>query len=105
MTSSVFNSIAQIAARFGRADDGNIAATFALALLPLLAFVGAAVDYSHANVIRAHLELIADAATDLGEAPPRRGWSPDIRHCRRSHQPFRQISGHSQHSTPLRPLT
>jgi Flp pilus assembly protein TadG len=63
MTSSVFKSIARIAARFGRADDGNIAVTFALALLPLLAFVGAAVDYSHANVIRAKMQTALDSAT------------------------------------------
>lgn len=51
----------RILARFGRAREGNIAITFALSLIPLLAFVGAAVDYSRANSMKASLQAALDA--------------------------------------------
>ncbi len=47
--------------RFGRARDGNIAITFALTLIPLLAFVGAAVDFSRANSMKASLQAALDS--------------------------------------------
>jgi Flp pilus assembly protein TadG len=40
---------------------GNVAITFALAILPLGSAVGAAVDYSHANSIKAELQSASDA--------------------------------------------
>jgi Flp pilus assembly protein TadG len=46
--------------RFAAARDGNIAITFAIALLPLLGFVGAAIDYSRA----AHAKSAMQAALD-----------------------------------------
>jgi Flp pilus assembly protein TadG len=48
--------------RFGRAKEGNIAVTFAIALLPLLAFIGAAVDYSRANAARYSMQAALDSA-------------------------------------------
>jgi Flp pilus assembly protein TadG len=45
-------NLARALARFARARDGNIAITFAIALIPMLAFVGAAVDFSRANSIK-----------------------------------------------------
>jgi Flp pilus assembly protein TadG len=47
--------------RFGRARDGNIAITFALAVIPILAFVGAAVDYSHANSVKVAMQAALDS--------------------------------------------
>ncbi|MDB5625148.1 MAG: hypothetical protein JWR73_950, partial [Tardiphaga sp.] len=38
--------------RFGRNDRGNIAVIFAIALLPILGFVGVAVDYTRASSAR-----------------------------------------------------
>ena len=35
-------------------ESGNVAVIFALALLPLTGFVGASVDYSHANAVSQH---------------------------------------------------
>jgi Flp pilus assembly protein TadG len=32
--------------------SGNVSITFAIAVIPLIGFVGAAVDYSHANSIK-----------------------------------------------------
>ena len=50
-------------ARFPRDTHGNIAMTFALALLPILTAVGCAVDYSAATRIKAKLQSAADAAS------------------------------------------
>src|SRR6185437_4754167 len=49
--------------RFGRDQRGNIAVTFAIAAIPLLAAVGCAVDYSTATRIKAQLQSAADAAS------------------------------------------
>jgi len=48
--------------RFGDATEGNIAVTFAIALLPLLAFIGAAIDYSRANMARSSMQAAIDSA-------------------------------------------
>jgi Flp pilus assembly protein TadG len=49
--------------RFHRDQRGNIAVIFAIALLPLLAFVGAAIDYSRANAARSSMQAAMDSAT------------------------------------------
>jgi Flp pilus assembly protein TadG len=49
-------------AHFARARGGNVAITFAFALLPMLAFVGAAVDYSRANILKSELQTALDAS-------------------------------------------
>lgn len=48
-------------ARFSRAEQGNIAVIFAVALLPVLGFVGAAVDYSRAVQARSSLQVALDS--------------------------------------------
>lgn len=45
-----------------RDQGGNIAITFALALIPMTLSVGSAVDYSYANKAKAKLDAAADAA-------------------------------------------
>ena len=47
----------------GLKDDefGNVAVIFALAFLPVLGFVGAAVDYSHGNAMKASMQAAVDA--------------------------------------------
>ena len=45
-----------------RDNSGNVALIFAFAMLPLLAFAGAAVDYSSAVTTRAQAQRLADAA-------------------------------------------
>ncbi len=47
--------------RFAGAREGNIAVIFALTLLPVIASVGAAVDYSRANSVKADLQAALDA--------------------------------------------
>jgi Flp pilus assembly protein TadG len=47
--------------RFVRDRRGNIAVTFAIALLPILAFVGAGIDYSRANAARSSMQAALDS--------------------------------------------
>jgi Flp pilus assembly protein TadG len=63
--------------RFGRAKAGNVAITFAMATLPVIGGVGAAVDYSRANAVKASLQdaldstalmLSKEAVTDTSSA-------------------------------------
>ena len=48
--------------RFSRSRDGNIAVIFAIVMVPLIAFTGAAVDYSRANAARTSMQLALDSA-------------------------------------------
>ncbi|MCG6204025.1 pilus assembly protein [Rhodopseudomonas sp. HC1] len=51
-----------IARRFGRASGGNVAVLFAISLLPILGFVGAAIDYSRASKARTAMQAALDSA-------------------------------------------
>jgi len=46
---------------FRLAQAGNVAITFAFASLPIIGFVGAAVDYSRANSVKAAMQTALDA--------------------------------------------
>jgi Flp pilus assembly protein TadG len=49
--------------RFGSDRRGNVAVIFALAILPVMAVVGCAVDYSRANQLLGKLQAAGDAAS------------------------------------------
>jgi Flp pilus assembly protein TadG len=49
------------AGAFRTANGGNIAVTFALATLPVVGTVGFAVDYSHANAVKASMQAALDS--------------------------------------------
>ncbi|WP_298242790.1 pilus assembly protein [uncultured Bradyrhizobium sp.] len=49
-------------ARFAAAEQGNIAVIFAIALVPVLSFIGAAVDYSRAVQARTSMQAALDSA-------------------------------------------
>jgi Flp pilus assembly protein TadG len=51
---------------FGRARDGNLAVIFALAAIPVIGAVGAAVDLSKANDVKTQLQNALDAAVLAG---------------------------------------
>src|SRR5438034_659613 len=53
--------IRSIASRFGAAQGGNIAVIFAFAIIPVLAFIGAALDYSRANTARSSMQGALDS--------------------------------------------
>ena len=46
---------------FRAARGGNVAITFAFATLPIIAGVGAAVDYSNANAVKAAMQAALDS--------------------------------------------
>jgi Flp pilus assembly protein TadG len=48
--------------RFAGATGGNVAVIFAIALVPIISFVGAAVDYSRANMARSAMQAAMDSA-------------------------------------------
>jgi hypothetical protein len=60
--SSARHHIAGTARRFAQANGGNIAVIFAFAMLPILAFIGAAIDYSRANKARSAMQAALDSA-------------------------------------------
>lgn len=49
-------------ARFFKDRSANIAPIFAIAIIPVIGFVGSAVDYSRANSVKASLQAAVDAA-------------------------------------------
>jgi Flp pilus assembly protein TadG len=69
---AIFNRIRTAVGRFAKADRGNVAVIFGLAAVPLLSFVGAAIDYTRANSARSSMQAALDStslmlAKDLGD--------------------------------------
>src|SRR4051794_34999928 len=50
-------------ARFLKDRRGSVAPMFALAIIPIIGFTGAAIDYSRANAIRTKMQAAADATS------------------------------------------
>jgi Flp pilus assembly protein TadG len=70
---ALFNRVRTAARRFPGADQGNIAVIFAFAALPIVSFVGAAIDYSRANSARSSMQAALDStALMLAKGPDRR---------------------------------
>ena len=68
----VFRRIRTAARRFAGANEGNIAILFGIAVIPIISFVGAAVDYTRANSARSSMQAALDStalmlAKDLTE--------------------------------------
>ncbi len=53
---SITSRIRAAARRFIGAKDGNIAVIFAIAAVPVISFVGAAIDYTRANSARSSMQ-------------------------------------------------
>lgn len=63
-TKSYGKLIERLRARLGEfrsANGANVTVTFALATVPMIGMVGAAVDYSHANSVRSAMQAAADS--------------------------------------------
>ncbi|MCA1453502.1 pilus assembly protein [Bradyrhizobium sp. BRP22] len=58
---AIFNRLRTAARRFAGADQGNIAVIFALASVPVVTFVGAAIDYSRVNAARSSMQAALDS--------------------------------------------
>jgi Flp pilus assembly protein TadG len=72
LNSAIFNCVRTAAKRFARDDRGNIALIFGIAAVPILTFVGAAIDYTRANAARTAMQAALDStalmlAKDLTE--------------------------------------
>jgi len=61
MTSVFRTRLARSFRAFRRAKEGNVAIMFAIAIVPIIGLVGAAVDYSRANSARSALQAALDA--------------------------------------------
>ena len=57
----VIRRIRTAARRFAGANDGNIAILFGIAVIPIISFVGAAVDYTRANSARSSMQAALDS--------------------------------------------
>jgi Flp pilus assembly protein TadG len=57
----VFRRLRAAARRFGAANDGNIAILFGIAVIPIISFVGAAVDYTRAVAARSSMQAALDS--------------------------------------------
>lgn len=58
---SILKNLRGTAGKFRGADQGNIAVMFAIALVPILSFVGAAIDYTRANSARSSMQAALDS--------------------------------------------
>jgi Flp pilus assembly protein TadG len=58
---AIFSRIRTAAGRFAGANQGNIAVLFAIAAVPILSFVGAAIDYTRANTARTAMQAALDS--------------------------------------------
>jgi Flp pilus assembly protein TadG len=64
----VFRRLRAAARRFAGANDGNIAILFGIAVIPIITFVGAAVDYTRAVSARSSMQAALDStAVMLGK--------------------------------------
>src|SRR5262245_54812139 len=64
--------IQRLIAGFGRSNEGNIAILFGFAVIPIITFAGAAIDYTRANSARSSMQAALDStalmlAKDLTE--------------------------------------
>lgn len=60
---SIFSRVRTAAGRFGGAQQGNVAVIFAIAAVPLISFVGAAIDYTRANTARTSMQAALDSTS------------------------------------------
>lgn len=61
LDTTLFSRVRAAAGRFTGADQGNIAILFAIAAVPVLTFVGAAIDYTRANAARSAMQAALDS--------------------------------------------
>ncbi len=70
----ICTAVHRLARRFSQQCRGSTVPTFAIALVPMVALVGAAVDYSRANNIRAQMQGALDAAVLAGARDDTASW-------------------------------
>ena len=60
---SVLQKLCAAIGRFAGARKGNIAVIFALSAIPIISFVGAAIDYTRANAARSSMQAALDSTS------------------------------------------
>jgi uncharacterized protein YegL len=58
---SIVQNVRRMLRRFRASERGNVMLTFALATVPMIGLVGAAVDYSHGNLVKAAMQAAVDS--------------------------------------------
>src|SRR5882757_3558149 len=58
---SLFDRFRKLVRGLRTANGANVTVTFALATIPMVGFVGAAVDYSHANSVKTAMQAASDS--------------------------------------------
>src|SRR4051812_37905553 len=58
---TLFDRLYRAASELRAANAANVTVTFALATIPMVGFVGAAVDYSHANSVKVAMQAAVDS--------------------------------------------
>ena len=61
MAFNFLTEVLRLLKRFVHSQDGNVAVIFGIAVIPLISFIGAAVDYSRANAARSSLQAALDS--------------------------------------------
>jgi len=68
-------SMLKLLRRFCSQNDASIATIFALALIPIMTGVGAAIDYSRANSAKTYLQSALDMALIAGAKDGTSNWT------------------------------
>src|SRR5882762_4393847 len=61
VNTSIFSRMCKVVRRFGGANQANVAVIFGLAVIPVISFMGAAIDYSRANSARSSMQAALDS--------------------------------------------
>jgi Flp pilus assembly protein TadG len=75
MSVLTLRSARQIAVRFASASEASFAPAFAIMLVPFVVAVGAAVDYSRANSVKAYMQSALDTAILAGAKDGSSSWA------------------------------
>jgi Flp pilus assembly protein TadG len=63
LDTAIFSRVRAATSRFVGAKEGNIAVLFAIAAVPVISFVGAAIDYTRANSARSSMQAAMDSTS------------------------------------------
>lgn len=61
LDTTLFSRVRAATSRFAGANTGNVAVIFAIAAVPIISFVGAAIDYTRANTARSSMQAALDS--------------------------------------------
>src|SRR5688572_13983749 len=97
----IVNGLTTTAARFARAERGNVAMMFAVMLPVLLTAIGSAIDYSRAANARSAMQAAADATALMISKDA--SWMTAAEITSRARDYFNALYNHPQVTTP--PIT